>query len=150
MKRRRNVRVWLSRFALPVALAAATPALAANIVVSNAWIRAMPAHLPAGGYFTVQNRGKQDVSLTGASSASCGMLMLHKSTNDNGMSAMMDEPTIEVPAGKSVSFAPGGLHLMCDEPGPAIKPGGKIIVELQFSDHTAQRVSFAVRNARGQ
>ena len=66
----------------------AGPASAAEVSVTNAWIRALPARLPAGGYFTLKNLGKSDVALTGASSPSCGMLMLHRSTDANGMSSM--------------------------------------------------------------
>ncbi len=126
------------------------PAKAAEVSVTNAWIRALPAHLPAGGYFTLKNIGKSDVSLTGASSPSCGMLMLHKSSDANGMSSMSDVETIPLAAGASVSFSPGGYHLMCMDPVASLKPGSKATVTLEFSDGTKTTTVFAVKDARGK
>ena len=128
----------------------AGPACAAEVSVTNAWIRALPARLPAGGYFMLKNLGKSDVALTGASSPSCGMLMLHRSTDANGVSSMSDMPTIAVAAGATVSFAPGGLHLMCMEPAASLKPGTRALVTLQFSDGTTSTATFAVKDAKGK
>jgi hypothetical protein len=128
----------------------AGPAGAAEVSVTNAWIRALPARLPAGGYFTLKNLGKSEVSLTGASSPACGMLMLHRSSDANGMSSMSDMPSIAVAAGATVSFAPGGLHLMCMDPAASLKPGSKALVTLQFSDRTTTTAAFAVKDARGK
>jgi copper(I)-binding protein len=125
---------------------AAEPTLA----VSDAWFRALPAGLPAGGYFMLRNNGTAAVSLTGAESSACGMLTLHKSENSGGMSSMMHMENVDVPAGKSVSFAPGGYHLMCTNPAAAMKPGGKVRVTLDFSNGTKLDAVFAVRNAAGK
>lgn len=131
-------------------LLAATPVSAAEVSVTNAWIRALPAHLPDGGYFTIKNIGKANISLTGAETKVCGMLMLHKSSDNSGMSAMMDVQEITIPAGASVAFAPGGYHLMCMDPAVAVRPGAKVPVTLQFSDGTSTTVPFAVKDARGK
>ena len=128
----------------------AGPVGAAEVSVTNAWIRALPARLPAGGYFTLKNLGKSEVSLTGASSPACGMLMLHKSSDANGMSSMSDMESIAVPAGGTVTFAPGGYHLMCMEPAAALKPGAKALVTLDFSDGTKTTTLFDVKNAKGK
>jgi copper(I)-binding protein len=118
--------------------------------VSGAWFRALPTGLPAGGYFTLHNNGASPVSLTGAESAACGMLMLHKSENSGGMSSMMHMESVDIPAGKAVSFAPGGYHLMCTDPAAAMKPGGKVKVTLEFSGGAKLDAEFAVRNAAGK
>jgi copper(I)-binding protein len=128
----------------------AAPASAADLTVTNAWIRALPANLPDGGYFTIRNSGPRDVALTGAQSPACGMLMLHKSSDTSGMDTMSDMESVPVPAGATVSFAPGGYHLMCMDPKPAIKPGAKVPVALQFDNGTSLAVTFAVKNARGK
>jgi copper(I)-binding protein len=128
----------------------ATPVLAANVTVVNGWFRALPAGLPSGGYFMIENAGEHDAVLTAASSAACGMLMLHKSENNNGMASMMDMPSVAVPAGGAVSFKPGGYHLMCMQPTAAMKPGVSVPVTLQFADGSKMTASFAVRDAKGQ
>ena len=118
--------------------------------ISDAWIRALPSGLPAGGYFTLHNGGAKALTLTGASSAACGMLMLHKSDNTGGMMHMEDVTKVDVPAGGTVKFAPGGYHLMCMDPAPSIKPGGKVNVTLSFSDGSSVGAAFAVRSASGR
>jgi hypothetical protein len=135
-----------------LALALAMPLAAApvaRIVVSDAWIRALPGDLPAGGYFTLHNRTSKAVTLSGAASSACGMLMLHKSDSMGGMASMSDVSRIDVPAGGTLSFSPGGYHLMCMDPGPAIRRGNTITVELDFTDGTKTAAAFVVRGANG-
>jgi copper(I)-binding protein len=125
-------------------------AKAAELTVSEAWIRALPPSVPSGGYFTLHNGGTKSVTLTGAESPACGMLMLHKSESHGGMGMMMEMETVEFPPGGTVRFAPGGYHLMCTDAGPAIKPGGTVPVTLIFKDGSKLEVRFQVRNAAGK
>jgi periplasmic copper chaperone A len=132
-------------------LLAAGPVFAAGpLGVSDAWIRAMPAGIPSGGYFTLHNNGAKDVVLTGVATPACGNLMLHKSENKGGMSSMQHVDEVDVPAGGSVAFAPGGYHLMCMNAGPAITPGGTVPVTLTFKDGSKLTTPFQVRNAAGK
>ena len=131
-------------------LLAAVPAFAAGpLGVSDAWIRAMPAGIPSGGYFTLRNNGAKDLVLTGAATPACGSLMLHKSENKGGMSSMHHVDGVDVPAGGSVAFAPGGYHLMCTQANSAITPGGNVPVTLMFKDGGKLTAPFQVRNAAG-
>ena len=76
---------WNNRCAAIVAagllstLVATGTALAAPIAITGGWMRALPGNLPAGGYFTLHNGSDKTVTLDGASSPACGILMLHKS-----------------------------------------------------------------------
>jgi copper(I)-binding protein len=127
-----------------------SPAWAAPFAVTDGWFRALPGKLPAGGYFTVRNNSDHDVAITGARSDACGMLMIHQSSNTGGMSGMDMVAKINVPAGGKVAFAPGGYHLMCSDPTPAMKIGARIPVLLNLSDGTALAVAFSVRGPRGK
>lgn len=129
------------------ALVFATPVRAAGLEISGGWFRAMPAHLPAAGYFTLHNATPRTVSLTGAKAPGCAMLMLHKSTMVGGMSSMSEVTHIDVAPGAGVSFAPGGYHLMCM--GPSLVVGTDEPVTLTFSDGGMASAKFAVRNASG-
>ncbi len=129
---------------------AAPPALAATVTISDAWIRALPGKLPDGGYFTMHNGSAKTVTLTAADSPACGMLMLHKTDEMGGMAGMSDVASIDVPAGSTLTFAPGGYHLMCMEPSATLKPGARTQVTLHFSDGTAITSTFAVRTATGK
>jgi len=143
--RMRKLPVWA------LALFAAAPAFgASSLEVSDAWIRAMPAGIPSGGYFTLHNASGKDVVLTGASTLACGSLMLHKSEMTGGMSSMHHVDEVGVPAGGSIAFAPGGYHLMCMQARPTIIPCAKVPVTLLFKDGSKLTVSFDVRNAAGK
>jgi copper(I)-binding protein len=135
----------------PMLMVTSKPTVAsAPVRVSNAWIRSLPAGLPAGGYFTASNTGSKTITLTGASSPACGTLMLHKSETGSGMAQMEHVMGIDIPAGGKVDFAPAGYHLMCDQPKPELKIGSEITVTLQFSDGTQTAAQFPVRNAAGK
>ena len=125
-----------------------SPAWAAPFDVSGAWFRSLPGKLPAGGYFTAQNNTGREVAITGASSDACGMLMIHQSSNKGGMSGMDMMEQVKVPAGGKIAFAPGGYHLMCEQ--PKMKIGGKVPVTLHLAGGNSVAVAFEVRGATGK
>ena len=118
--------------------------------VEAPWMRALPGTVPAGGYFILHNDGKAQVTLTGAQSPACGMLMLHLSENNGGMSSMRHVDSIDVVPGGVLEFKQGGYHLMCMQPGPAIKPGASVPVTLTFKDGAKVTADFPVRDATGK
>jgi periplasmic copper chaperone A len=142
-------RIWICA-AAAVGIANVASAAPSQISVSNAWFRALPQGLPAGGYFTLNNGRPTPIELVAAKSAACGMLMLHQSMQSGGMSRMMDVPSVTVPAGGMVRFAPGGYHMMCVNPRASMTPGSHVDVILIFADRTEMHVDFAVKNASGQ
>lgn len=131
-------------------LAASAPAAPAGLTVSEAWFRALPGTLPAGGYFTLRNTGNAKAVLTGAESPACGALMLHRSESKGGMAGMDMVSAVDVPPGGSVRFTPGGYHLMCTAPKPVMKPGGRVAVTLRFQGGGTISARFDVRNATGK
>jgi periplasmic copper chaperone A len=143
------MRVRPVEFAVLGSLFAAS-AGAAEVQISDAWIRALPPPAPSGGYFTLRNTGKLEISLIGAKSGACGMLMLHRSKEMGGMSSMEDVSSVPVPTGGEIRFMPGGYHLMCMDPTRAITPGASVPVTLQFSDKMEATANFTVKNAQGK
>jgi copper(I)-binding protein len=121
---------------------AASPA----VTVEKPWMRYLLPSLPAAGYMTLTNTGNTDAVLTGAASPACGMLMLHKSQEDSGMAMMMSLQTITIPANGSVSFAPGGYHLMCMQ--PKMKIGDQLRVTLRFQDGASLAATMPVYGAQ--
>ncbi len=139
-----------SAIVLAAAAMGTPPPQSSHVLVANAWFRALPASLPAGGYFELRNLGRWPVTLTGAESGACGMLMMHKSESTKDAGSMEEVPSIDVPAHGSVRFSPGGYHLMCTDPAAQMKPGRVVAVTLRFSDTTTIVAKFRVRNARGR
>ena len=131
--------------------ALAAPALAAPTpTVTHAWLRALPGGLPAGGYFTLHNPTAKSLTLRAASSPACGMLMLHKSDTMGGMASMANVDTVDVPAGGTLDFSPGGYHMMCMQPKASLTPGSKASVTLVFVGGDKITAEFAVRGATGK
>jgi periplasmic copper chaperone A len=133
--------------AVAVAIVAMAAADAASI--GDAWFRALPGGVPAGGYFVLQNDAARPLTLVGASSPACGRLELHMTHNMGGMSHMMPVDRIEVPAHGTFRFAPGGYHLMCMNPRPMLRPGASVPVTLRFAGGATLAAQFAVRSATG-
>ncbi len=142
------MRLPLLNFAALLALS--TSAFAGDVVVTGGWFRTLPASVPSGGYFTLHNGSNKTITLTGASSPACGMLMLHKTEDKGGTMDMMDMPSIPVPAGTDLKFAPGGYHLMCTDATAAMKPGKTVPVTLELEGGAKIQATFAVKNAKGQ
>ncbi|WP_449370624.1 copper chaperone PCu(A)C [Thiomonas sp.] len=143
--------LFLSRTALRGLTAAALSlgllgsAFAAGIQVTDAWIRWLPANLPAGGYAKVTNDTDKEVKLVGASSPKYGMVMLHQTVNKNGVSNMVHVDAIPIAPHKSMAFTPGDYHIMLMQPKPGIEPGQKVPVTLKFSDGQTVTAEFEVR-----
>lgn len=118
-----------------------------TLTVAKPWMRYLLPSIPAAGYMVLQNGSGTDVVVTGASSSSCGMLMLHKSSDTSGMAMMMDVPSITVPAHGSVTLAPGGYHLMCIK--PVMKAGDQVAAVLTLQGGGTVDVTLPVYGAQG-
>lgn len=137
--------------ALLLALALNAPALAAGgVAVEKPWMRFIIKARPAAGYFTLRNDTDAPAQLTGASSSACGAMMLHQSKEENGVEKMLPVKRITVPAHGSVTFQPGGYHLMCMNPRSAMVVGHEIPVILTFADGNTVAASFPVRGPGGR
>ena len=135
-------------------LAASSPAMAATptgVRVEHAWIRWLPAKLPAAGYAVIANDSDATVRLASVSSADYGMVMLHHSRLAQGDSTMEDVDHLDIPAHGSVTLAPGGYHLMLMHATHAIKPGDTVPMTLHFAGGATLQVDFSVlpANASG-
>ena len=138
----------MKRLSVAMLLMMTGVAQAAPFEITDGWFRSLPGKLPAGGYFTAYNGTGRDVSIMGADSDACGMLMIHQSSNKGGMSGMDMVDKVPLPAGGEAKFAEGGYHLMCMN--AKFKPGDKVPVTLALSDGSKLTASFAVRDARGK
>jgi copper(I)-binding protein len=123
--------------------------IAATVVVSNAWIRWLPANLPAAGYATLRNVGDRPATLIGASTLDYGAVMFHESRNQHGVEEMMPVDSIQIKPHSQVSFAPQGYHIMLMQPTRAVRPGDHVVLALRFADGQSLKVQFEVRNPDG-
>lgn len=119
----------------------------AGIQVTHAWIRWLPQNLPAGGYMTVINTSSAKSVLIGATSPDYGEVSFHQTRTANGTSTMMPVDSIAIAPHASVSFSPGGYHIMLMRPTHSLHPGDKVSMSLRFADGQSLDVQFEVRAA---
>jgi copper(I)-binding protein len=133
--------LWVGFAINPVA--AATPSIRADA----AWVRWLPAGLPAGGYVTLTNTGARAVVLIAASSPDYAEVSVHRSAERAGNMEMRPVAKITIDPHSSLNFAATGYHLMFMQPNRSLKPGDEVPVTLHFADGSALTVAFAVRGA---
>ncbi|MDQ1314404.1 MAG: periplasmic copper chaperone [Pseudomonadota bacterium] len=91
--------------------AVSLPAWAAEISVTDAWVRAsMPGQKVSGAYMKIQSDA--DARLLGASSSAIPRVEVHEMKMDGDVMRMREVKAIDLPKGKTVSLEPGGFHLM--------------------------------------
>lgn len=121
-------------------------AMAADVMVDNAWIREAPPGAAAlAGYMSLMNHADKSAMLVGASSPAFANVMLHRTVMEEGMAKMVHQKQIEIPAQGTVTFEPNSYHLMLMKPKQQLKAGDKVEVTLEFKDGKTMAVTHEVR-----
>jgi copper(I)-binding protein len=117
----------------------------ATIRIDDAWIRWLPAGLPAGGYITLTNIGEKPVVLIAASSPLYGEVSVHRSVNRGGSVEMVPIKQITINPHSSLDFSALGYHLMLMQPSRTLEGGEHVPITLRFADGSSLTVPFDVR-----
>ncbi len=163
---------WRRRWVRPLALAVGLLAVAGmaagctgtgapkgGVAVEGAWARPGEKGGTSAVYFTVRNTGGVDDRLTGASTDVAGETPLHETVAEGGdagagmqmqmpqggMMRMRPVEAVSVPAGGTVEFKPGGLHVMLMDLKRDLKPGDTFSLTLKFEKAGARSVEVTVR-----
>jgi len=140
-----GIRFRSSRFVLIALIAAicavpAGEAQAQPVTVKDAWVRApAPGQKVAGAYMELVSRA--DLALTAVASTAAARAELHSTSMEGGVMKMRPVPRHELPSGKAVKLAPGGLHIMLIDVKQPLKPGDKVPLTL-----TVQRADLSSRS----
>lgn len=132
----------MRRFLIPLACVAALPGCGQpkEVAVSDAWVRlaAAPGR-PAGGYFAIRG-GATDQTLIAVNTPAAGRVELHETMKQGGAMTMTPIGQVKVPAGTTVTFTPGGKHLMLFDMAPGIAKGTKVPLTFTFADGRTLKV----------
>lgn len=132
--------------ALPERTLAAPPAGAKPpIQVLAAWIRWLPAGLPAAGYLTLVNTGDKPLRLVAASSPAYRDVSLHRTVTHGDVEDMVPVKEITLEPHKTLEFETTGYHLMLMQPTASASNGTRVSIVLRFSDGSVLTVPFEVR-----
>jgi copper(I)-binding protein len=111
----------------------------------NAWIRWLPADIPAAGYMTLLNTGDADRVLVAVTSPDYGEIGMHQTFDDHGISKMRPVDSITLKPHLPFRFGEGGYHLMLMQPRHPIHPDDKVVMTLRFQDSAPIDAVFEVR-----
>lgn len=106
-----------------------------ELAVERAWIR-LPAAAgrPAVAYATIRG-GADKATLVAVTSPAAIRTELHESmTGAHNMATMAPLAQIDVPAGATVTLAPGGKHVMLFDVSPTLRAGESARLSLQFAE----------------
>ncbi|MDQ2043170.1 copper chaperone PCu(A)C [Pseudoalteromonas sp. 20-92] len=107
----------------------------AVLEVTNAQVREfLPASTATVGYLTLINHSGTNATLTKATIDGLGRVEIHEHSHVDGMMKMQQVESVVIKAHESVSFQPGGYHLMAFEPLEPLKVGQERKLTLYFSD----------------
>ncbi|WP_291842353.1 copper chaperone PCu(A)C [Bradyrhizobium sp.] len=125
---------------------------AGDLVITQAWSRATPAGAKvAGGYLTIENKGKSPDRLVGGSGDSAGKVEIHEMAMNNGVMTMRSlDKGLAIEPGKTVKLAPGGYHLMLMDLKKPLKQGDKTPVTLEFEKAGKVSLSLDVQGVGAQ
>jgi copper(I)-binding protein len=119
---------------------------AASLAVSDAWIRLSPVpNSPSAAYFTLHG-GPAAEQLTGVTSPQVQRSEMHETmVGDHAMSSMAPVTRVAVPAGGTLSFAPGGRHVMLFGLDPAATAGREVRLDFAFASGKTLTAKARVR-----
>ena len=118
-----------------------------SIRVDAAWIRWLPADVPAAGYLTLINDSDHPIVLVAAESVDFQDVTIHRSVEHAGLVGMEPVREISVDPHSRLEFGAKGYHLMLMHPVRSIATQTQISVTLRFRDGTSLPVPFQVRKA---
>ena len=139
--RRAAAPVLLLAFALTIAGctsgATGTPG---QMAVTGAWVRATASvGQTTAAYFSIANGTGTSDALLSVSSPAAGMAQIHETTMASGMTGMHEISRLDVPAGGTVTLAPGGYHVMLMNLTAPLNAGATVELNLVF-EHAGQLV----------
>jgi len=84
-----------------------------HLAIAHPWSMELPPNAPTvAAYFVISNAGPDADRLIGVDSPIAGAAQLHEHVNKDGLMKMQQVPTVDIPAGGAVTFAPMAYHVM--------------------------------------
>lgn len=115
------------------------------IGVGHAWARASAGPVKTGAaYLTVTNTGTHPDRLLAVSSSAAKRVEMHTNLTEAGVMKMRPLEALDVPAGESVTLAPGGHHIMLMGLNKPLVEGESFPLTLTFERAGAVDVEVSI------
>ncbi|MET0776333.1 MAG: copper chaperone PCu(A)C [Pseudomonas mandelii] len=117
--------------------------VSAQTKVDDAWVRATVAGQPStGAFMTLQ--ADSDSKLLSVQSPVAKMVQIHQSSMKDDVMSMRQVESVELPAGKPVSFDPHGYHVMLMDLTAQVKEGDKVPLTLTVENAKGEKETIKV------
>lgn len=105
-----------------------------GISVERPWSReTAPGQDAGGGFLTIHNAGDEADRLTGGATPIAGDVQIHTVDMEGGVMRMRElAEGLEIPAGETVTLAPGGYHIMLMGLREPLARGAGVPLTLEF------------------
>jgi len=126
-----------------VLIALLSPWCAADIPLQilDAVIREAPPTMKINaGYAKFSNTGSVDITITAVSSDAFSTVTIHLTSIVDGVATMHPQSELLVPAGASITLAPGGRHLMLMGANQSLSDGDTVEITLHTNVGTTSAV----------
>lgn len=119
------------------------PAIRAQVLVEDAWVRATVRGQQATGAF-MRISTKMDVKLVEARTTTAGFIETHQMLLEQGVMSMRPVKGLLLAAGELVEFKPSGYHLMLMDLKQPARAGFEFQITLVFEGNDGKRESVYV------
>lgn len=132
-----------------------SPALAVKPVADgleahDSWVREAPPNAQVmAAYLTLHNHSPKTRTLISLSSPSFQRVEMHRTEQHDGMTKMLAVSRVMLNRNGSVSFQPGGMHLMLIKPKKRYVTGDTISLTLIFADESTMMITVPVKKGTG-
>jgi periplasmic copper chaperone A len=121
------------------------PVKADGIMVEQAWARASAGNATTGAAYATVMGGSEPDRLVGVSTPVAATAEVHESFTDNGVMKMRAVTALPIPAGKSVTFSPGGYHVMLTGLKKPLVAGESFPLTFRFEHKPPVTVDVPIR-----
>lgn len=97
---------------MPGAVIAHEPQDGHALEISDVWARKTRRTTSAAVYMRIHNATDKPDAILEAATPRASMTTLHMSSETDGIMRMEMQDTVALPAGETIAFEPGGLHIM--------------------------------------
>ncbi|WP_304164352.1 copper chaperone PCu(A)C [Phenylobacterium aquaticum] len=131
--------------AVLLAPAAHAAAKASAVEVVQPWSRPAAVGTNGAGFMTLTNHGKAPETLMSVETPAATQAQMHQTSMAGGIMSMKRlDAGLALAPGQTVTFAPGGYHLMLIGLTKALNAGDKVPATLVFASGARIKIAFLV------
>lgn len=96
-------------------------------------------------YGELKNTGAKPIGITQVEASVAGMTSLHETIEEGGLSRMKHLKSLTLAPGETVSFVPGGKHIMLEQLKDGWSALDKLTLRFTYDDGSTQDVSVLIQ-----